>query len=121
MAKSNADHSDQAVHNQKLLESIEKNLGKDFLDWRITVIFYVCVHCVDAKLAQLSLKAHSHIERNALVAWKLADISVDYMLLYTESINARSKPEYRKSVDETRIEEFEKIMVAVKAIVPIKP
>lgn len=118
--KKQKEHTDQAIHNEQFMQYVKSQLGKDYLDWRLTVIFYVCVHCVDAKLAEQSITVRDHLERNMYVAGKLAGIATDYLMLYTESKNARYDPDYRVTVDEARIQFFEKIMDTIKAIVPIQ-
>jgi len=117
-AKREKDHTEQAVHNEVLLDHIRSNLGKDFFDWRVAVAFYVCVHSVDAKLATKSVAVRDHLERNMHVAGNLAGISTDYLLFYTESKNARYDPEYRITVDESRVQMFEKMMGTIKTFVP---
>jgi hypothetical protein len=41
-------HLNKAAYNEDFLAKIEDAFPGDFYDWKITVIFYVAVHYLDA-------------------------------------------------------------------------
>jgi len=119
-AQIRAGHISQAIHNERLLAHIESTLKNEFLDWQITIIFYVCVHCMDAKLAELAISVSSHKWRKYHVATTVkGQAAVDYFRIDNESRLARYDPDYKSSTTETRVQGFRDKMKTVKAIVPI--
>jgi hypothetical protein len=112
-------HTDQAVHNEELLRKVQAIPGNSFPDWRITAIFYVCVHCVDALLAMQNIRVHNHYERRYQVTVRLKPIAKDYFRIEWESRRSRYDPDYRLTVNEGRIQAFETRMRSIKATVPI--
>lgn len=43
-------HIDKALNNERFLQFIESNIKDDFIDWKITVIFYAALHYLKAFL-----------------------------------------------------------------------
>ena len=78
------DHLAKAAHNEKFLQMI----GKEFVDWRATVAFYVAVHLVEALFAP---KQHSrgHRERNQYLKKHFRAIYPEFYALYNYSLFVR--------------------------------
>jgi hypothetical protein len=96
-------HKRKAAHNEAFLAMVQRNdAGPNFTfpDWLITVAFYVAVHHVDAKLANLypSLHPSNHGERNTFVSDKLPQIANDYLFLRSKSEYARYFPDSEKRI-----------------------
>jgi len=62
-------HLQQAEHNESFLDCITKHSPKNYFDWKITVIFYIAVHYVDAYLVSHGIIVHDHNERNNQIEW----------------------------------------------------
>lgn len=63
------------------------NKSKEFLDWKIVILFYSSLHDVDAFLGTLAIpyrEKHpkNHKLRNKLVNTHLGSIALEYNLLY---------------------------------------
>lgn len=54
-------HIDQAIHNQELYDLISHHFKGRFLDWKITILFYIAIHYLKA-LAKL--KGIQHLGSN---------------------------------------------------------
>lgn len=54
------DHIDQANENLGFLEYLNLNCDGSFLDWKVTVSFYVAVHIINAHLSKHGLQYRSH-------------------------------------------------------------
>lgn len=109
-------HLDQATHNAELYSIIENDLNPDFLDWAITVIFYACVHYVDARLAMHHVAVEDHDERKAGVSILMQDIWNEYNRAYKESRASRYDPGYRVNI--TIVKSYEYKMDAIRGSVP---
>lgn len=104
------EHLIQATHNQRLLLAltpgggssapslrarIEALLGIDrpsYLDWTVTVVFYVAVHLVEAyfdRTHHLHSARHSDRNRSLTSMAELKPIYGDYSDLYNLSIDSR--------------------------------
>lgn len=87
-------HKNQAIHNMKFLESINKDKYKD---WAITVYFYCCVHMVEyffiKELNQDEKKSNDHKIRNSIIRQesKCNAFCRDYDAIYTLSRMSRYK------------------------------
>ena len=60
-------HLDQAYHNKKFHDCIEKEFSEQFFDWKITVLFYVSIHWLKALSEKRKVnigETHYDIEQN---------------------------------------------------------
>ena len=60
-------HLEQATHNQHFHDSIETNFEGRFYDWKITVLFYVALHYLQALADSRSIsigETHFEVEQN---------------------------------------------------------
>jgi len=112
-------HIDLAIHNEGMLKELQSAPGNKFLDWRITVTFYVCVHAVDAKLASMNVAVSNHKSRKFHVSLRIGSVASDYFRIDSESRLARYDPEYRSQLTLGRVQRFEQMMQHVKSAVPI--
>ena len=100
-------HIRKAQHNMSLLN---KHLPKKgFNDWKITAIFYACVHYVDSALAKLKIHPISHTGfdgRNTYVAANLRPISGKYQTLYNRSRYARYVPDSEKKITQQDVDKL---------------
>ncbi len=112
-------HVDLAIHNERMLKEIQSTGGNQFLDWMITVTFYVCVHAVDAMLASLNVSVSNHKSRKFHVSLRIGNIASDYFRIDSESRLARYDPDYRSQLTLARVQRFEQMMRNIKAAVPI--
>lgn len=88
---------DQANHNRRFHDCIAENFPDDYFDWRITVLFYIANHYLNALAAKTNRNIGSTHEENARqvnpkkngdmpiseTAWK------NYRRLFAYSCNAR--------------------------------
>lgn len=83
-----AEHRQQAQHNQDCLNSIDVN---KFPDWAVTVAFYKAVHLVEMLFAKKSIGHLSgrHTSRNNLLKNQYPSLWKDYRPLYAFSRVAR--------------------------------
>jgi uncharacterized protein (UPF0332 family) len=61
------EHIEQVKHNQKFHECIVNNFNSQFFDWKITVLFYVAIHCLKALAAKRKInigETHHDIEKS---------------------------------------------------------
>lgn len=64
----NADtHLHQAQHNHALIETLDPE-NTVYLDWIVTIAFYVAVHRVEAWLAQKGIHLETHTQRDDWLA-----------------------------------------------------
>ena len=95
---------DKTFHISKAKRNVEfyqkhKLRESGFNEWAATVLFYVCVHYVDAVLcADVTLNSYqrqpeNHFARNHAVSKcsKLQGIAASYLNLYHRSVDARYK------------------------------
>jgi hypothetical protein len=57
----------QAAHNKAFHECIEQSFSKKFYDWKVTVLFYIAIHCLKALATNLKVEigdTHREIENN---------------------------------------------------------
>lgn len=59
-----SDHIDQAKHNLRFLENVNKH-GPSFLDWEVTTCFYITVHLVNAHLSLHDMQYRKHVDVKA--------------------------------------------------------
>lgn len=91
-------HISKAQNNEEFYEKYKLS-ETEFVDWAATVLFYVCVHYVDAVLcADINLTSYqqqpeNHFARNKAVSQclKLKGIAPSYLNLYQRSLDARYK------------------------------
>ena len=89
------DHLEQARHNTRFLAAFDKSM---FKDWTATVLFYICLHYIDAFLAQKrNIHPSIHKTRDNAVATvsELKPIYGNYSALKNASFNARYMPPLR--------------------------
>jgi hypothetical protein len=97
-------HKRKAAHNESFLALVQRNdAGPNFIfpDWLITVAFYVALHHVDAKLANLVPPLHpsNHGDRNRAVSSELSkQVANDYLFLRSKSEFARYFPDSEKRI-----------------------
>jgi len=60
-------HLLQALHNEKFLEEFERLMPDDYFDWKITVVFYIAVHYIDAYFSSHGTPTGSHEIRKDLM------------------------------------------------------
>ncbi len=59
---------DKARHCERFIEFIEANSNDDFLDWKITILFYCSVHYINAFIRFKNLPIpDSHLKRNGYI------------------------------------------------------
>jgi hypothetical protein len=90
-------HLDKASHNASFLGNLIRNENK-FVDWIVTVAFYVALHYVDAALASLHIHPKNHRDRNRAVSVNFKPVATKYMRLYHESRYARYDTESHKII-----------------------
>ena len=57
----------QAAHNKDFHECIEHSFNDKFYDWKITVLFYIAIHCLKALASKLNIEigeTHREVEKN---------------------------------------------------------
>ena len=81
MATAN-DHRKQAEHNERFLDTLNK---QQFPDWAATVIFYAAVHRVQRLFETLGGSGGSHHRRNKTLRSKYPKVWKQYQPLYTFS------------------------------------
>jgi len=101
-------HLRKAQHNEKFLQFVQRNDSIStpvFPDWMVTVAFYVALHYVDAKLAEL-VGCHpvDHTERNRLVAVNLRSVSPNYMFLKNRSEYARYFADSERTISASEVQ-----------------
>ncbi len=60
-------HLLQVKHNERFHQSIETQFADQFYDWKVTVLFYVAIHCLQTLAAQKGINignSHYEIENN---------------------------------------------------------
>lgn len=60
-------HLDQALHNQTFHDCIENQFNDQFYDWKITVLFYIALHYLQALAATRGIHigdTHYTVEQN---------------------------------------------------------
>lgn len=89
-------HIDQALHNEVLLDELNKSHPKYFLDWKITIMFYIALHYLEALATKKKIDlGSSHESRNREIHPKHGKMSLGrdaytaYKRLYDYSQNAR--------------------------------
>lgn len=82
-------HLEQAKSNEAFLELVEKHSNGAFVDWKITVIFYIALHYAKAYTKfrkQNSGNSHNDLENCLISKCKVPDeISDNYKILYENS------------------------------------
>ncbi|UKJ06319.1 hypothetical protein [Solitalea lacus] len=56
-------HINQAQHNETFLAFIENHSPDDYNDWKITVIFYIAVHYIQAFYLEHGITVDNHKQR----------------------------------------------------------
>lgn len=111
------DHLSQARHNARLYDVLDRT---KFSDWAATVLFYECLHYVDAFLAVQppapGIHPGKHFDRDNWVqrVKELRLIWQDYRALKDGSRNGRYNPPTRFSPD--ALERFTKNRERIKAV-----
>lgn len=97
-------HKRKAHHNEmffQLVQAGDSLSNPRFPDWMVTVAFYIALHHVDLKLAELAPPLHprNHPERNSYVAIYLPlDVGRDYIFLKNKSEYARYIPDSERRI-----------------------
>ena len=98
-------HIRKAQHNLSLVNKC--NTINGFNDWKITILFYACLHFVDARLAKMRIHPSSHDGRdgrNTYVSAQLRPVSGKYQTLYNRSRFARYDPDSEKHISDNEID-----------------
>lgn len=86
-------HLKKANYNEKFLEAFEELLPDDYFDWKITVVFYIAVHYIDAYFLSHGTSINSHEVRRHVLETHHSPLSEDcidnYNNLYRLARNAR--------------------------------
>ncbi len=91
-------HLDQAIHNQEFHTCICDSFEEQFFDWKITVLFYVAIHCLKALAESKGIdigSTHFDIEKNVNPEKYKPSMSIsknawyEYRNLYNYSRTAR--------------------------------
>ena len=83
-----AGHLEKASHNAGFLKDLTQDENA-FVDWVVTVAFYVALHFVDAALALFNIHPENHQIRNKQVSTRFRAVATKYMRLYVKSRHAR--------------------------------
>jgi hypothetical protein len=88
-------HQRKARHNEKFFKSVvtAQSSAKTYPDWCITIIYYVALQYVDAKLAKMDMHPPNHYTRNPMVANNLRKMSGSFFFLQNRSEEARYFPD----------------------------
>ncbi len=109
-----ATHSQQAIHNQRFLNSIDRLA---FPDWYVTVAFYKAVHLVEGLLVRKGHPTGSHVQRNTALKRLFPAVWTQYRPLYNQSRVARyfcvPIPPGKVSQAETRLRAVESAVTAI--------
>lgn len=60
-------NANQANHNQNFHDCIEQGFSDKFFDWKITILFYIAIHCMKALATKRGVdigETHHEINRN---------------------------------------------------------
>lgn len=83
------EHIKKAIHNKSFFDSFDFDTTR-YVDWLITILFYICLHYVDSKLAQSNFHPSTHETRDRYISrTSLRHVFAEYRLLKDESENAR--------------------------------
>jgi len=91
-------HLDQASHNQAFHDCIVENFNDKFYDWKITVLFYIAIHCLKALAIKRNATigvTHAEIEKSVNPDRQDATMKIsrnawrEYRNLYNYSRTAR--------------------------------
>ncbi|HEV2989465.1 MAG TPA: hypothetical protein VG759_13575 [Candidatus Angelobacter sp.] len=82
------EHLAQAAKNRKLAETLAKT---EFLDWAVTIYFYVTVHIIESYLAIHGYHSTNHDERRDYISRipQLRNVIKEYLALERVSRQAR--------------------------------
>ncbi|ADR21385.1 hypothetical protein MATR_09860 [Marivirga tractuosa] len=92
------EYIEQCKYNVELLEALEEKFPENYFDWKITIAFYVTIHCIKAILRKkLSRNVSSHEEIINIISHKKAGNSSPvskscwnmYYALYSASRDVR--------------------------------
>ena len=85
------DHLDRANLNLELAADLLETFGQKYYDWTVTVLFYVAVHLIEAKLACNDVHSGHHKERKKSMQRDrvLNAVMREYNDLYNRSRDAR--------------------------------
>ncbi|MGB0428993.1 MAG: hypothetical protein ACPGLV_00870 [Bacteroidia bacterium] len=98
-------HLNQAQHNHNFYQKIQEEWPYDYPDWKVTVLFYIALHCVDAVAELNGMKNyHTHKDRNTFVSSNNCTLSRNakgkYRRLLSNSISSR----YSGFIDQSSFE-----------------
>jgi len=86
-------HLKKAEYNERFLAEVEKWHPNTFFDWKITVVFYIAVHYIDAYLASHKIYCNDHQQRRYEIEEGLYNVTQlcldNYNNLYRVSRHAR--------------------------------
>lgn len=103
-------HITKAQNNERFLLFIEESIKDDFIDWKITVIFYAALHYIKAFLKKNKIiigQSHSEIESAIKAGGKFPlppDIYDIYHDLYRTSREARYVAIYTTPFQDTLLQ-----------------
>lgn len=86
-------HLKKAKYNEDFLDKFEELLPNDYFDWKITVVFYIVIHYVDAYFLSHGTTVSNHQERRDFMCNHHSPLTDDccdhYDNLYRLARNAR--------------------------------
>lgn len=93
-------HLNQAKHNESFLSVVETHFPDNFFDWKITIIFYIAVHYIDAYFASYGEHTYSHEDRREKLEYGANSVSMAFIDHYNNLYNICRNARYNGFTDE---------------------
>lgn len=101
-------HLNKAKHNEKFLSLVEANSPDNYFDWKITIVFYIAIHYIDAYFASHNDSIHSHEQRRHKLENGGNSVSMAFIDNYDNLYNICRNSRYNGFRDEAAFTQFQK-------------
>ena len=88
------EHLNQAKHNEDFLKIVENANPDDYFDWKITIVFYVAIHYIDAYFASHGIRITSHEHRFDCLEMGEFCVSMEFFNHYSNLYNLARNARY---------------------------